>query len=128
MFDHMHPLSPVHFSSFHSLLVFLFVLVFLYYGASHTTCFCRATERLLSLFPACPSTPCCFFDLIASHHTWWWWWYYPTPSEGWRRGGTSRKPNSRTTPQGLDHRSRIEREQPKIDLRRDSEAGQSRRR
>ena len=57
-----------------------------------------------------------------------WWWYYPTPSEGWGRGGTPRRPNSRATPQGLDHRSRIEREEPKIDLRRGSEAGQSRRR
>ena len=58
----------------------------------------------------------------------WWWWYYPTPSEGWGRGGIPRRPNSRATPQGLDHRLRIEREEPKIDLRRDSEAGQSRRR
>ena len=57
-----------------------------------------------------------------------WWWYYPTPFEGWGRGGTLRRPNSRATPQGLDHRSRIEREEPKIDLRRGSEAGQSRRR
>ena len=45
-----------------------------------------------------------------------WWWYYPTPSERWGRGGTPRRPNSRATPQGLDHRSRIEREEPKIDL------------
>ena len=58
----------------------------------------------------------------------WWWWYYPTPSEGWVRGGTPRRPNSWATPQGLDQRSRIEREEPKIDLRRGSEAGQSRRR
>ena len=55
------------------------------------------------------------------------WWYYPTPSEGWGCGGTLRRPNSRATPQGLDHRSKIEREEPKIDLRRGSEAGQSRR-
>ena len=47
---------------------------------------------------------------------WWWWWYYPTPSEGWGRRGTPRRPNSRATPQGLDHRSRIEREEPKINL------------
>ena len=59
---------------------------------------------------------------------WWWWWYYPTPFEGWGRGGTPRRPNSRATPQGLDHSSRMEREEPKIDLRRGSEAGQSRRR
>ena len=59
---------------------------------------------------------------------WWWWWYYPTPSEGWGRRGTPRRPNSRATLQGLDHRSRVEREEPKIDLRRGSEAGQSRRR
>jgi len=26
----------------------------------------------------------------------------PTPSEGWERGGTPRRPNSRATPQGLD--------------------------
>ena len=36
--------------------------------------------------------------------------YYPTPSDGWGRGGTPRRPNSRATPQGLDQRSRIERE------------------
>ena len=65
---------------------------------------------------------------VARRAWWWWWWYYPTPSEGWGRGGTPRRPNSRATPQGLDHRSRIEREEPKIDLRRGSEAGQSRRR
>ena len=41
---------------------------------------------------------------------WWWWWYNPTPSEGWGRRGTPRRPNSRATLQGLDHRSRIERE------------------
>ena len=47
-----------------------------------------------------------------------------------RNGGAEefRRPNSRATPQGLDHRSRIDREEPKIDLRRGSEAGQSRRR
>jgi len=28
----------------------------------------------------------------------WWWWYYPTPSEGWGRGGTPRRPNSRGIP------------------------------
>ena len=54
------------------------------------------------------------------------WWYYPTPSEGWGRWGTPWRPNSWATPQGLDHRSWIEREEPKIDLRRGSEAGQSR--
>ena len=59
---------------------------------------------------------------------WWSWWYYSTPSEGWGRGGTPQRPNSRATPQDLDHRSRIEREEPKIDLRKGSEAGQSRRR
>jgi len=31
-----------------------------------------------------------------------WWWCYPNPSEGWGRGGTPRRPNSRATPQGLD--------------------------
>ena len=51
----------------------------------------------------------------------------PDPSEGWGRGRNPRRPNSRATPQGLDQRSRIEREEPKIDLRRGSEAGQSRR-
>ena len=59
---------------------------------------------------------------------WWRWWYYPTPSERWGRRRTPRRPSSRATPQGLDHRSRIEREEPKIDLRKGSEAGQSRRR
>ena len=52
----------------------------------------------------------------------------PDPFRGMGHGGTPRRPNSRATPQGLDHRSRIEREEPKIDLRRGSEAGQSRRR
>jgi len=27
-----------------------------------------------------------------------WWWCYPTPSEGWGRGRTPRRPNSRDTP------------------------------
>ena len=57
-----------------------------------------------------------------------WWWYYPTPSEGWGCGGTPRRLNNWATLQGLDHRSRIEIEEPKIDLRRGLEAGQSRRR
>jgi len=35
---------------------------------------------------------------------WWWWWCYPTPSEEWGHGGTLRRPNSRATPHGLDHR------------------------
>ena len=35
-----------------------------------------------------------------------WWWYYPTPSEGWERGGTPRRPNNRAIPQGLDQKSR----------------------
>ena len=52
----------------------------------------------------------------------------PDPFEEWGCGGTPWRPNSQATPQGLDHRSRIEREEPKIDLRRGSEAGQSRRR
>jgi len=38
----------------------------------------------------------------------WWWWCYPTPSEGWGRGGTPRRPNSRAIPQGLDQRSKME--------------------
>ena len=45
-----------------------------------------------------------------------------------RDGGAERRPNSRATPQGLDHRLKIKREEPKIDLPRGSEAGQSRRR
>ena len=44
----------------------------------------------------------------------------PKPFRGMGRGGTPLRPNKRATPQGLDHRSRIEREQPKIDLRRGS--------
>ena len=32
----------------------------------HTTCFSHPIQRL---YPTCPSTPRCFFDLIASHHT-----------------------------------------------------------
>jgi len=33
----------------------------------------------------------------------WWWWCYPTPFEGWGRGGTPRKRNSRATPQQSGH-------------------------
>jgi len=36
-----------------------------------------------------------------------WWWYYSISSEGWGRGGTPRRPNSRATPQGLDQRSKM---------------------
>jgi len=36
------------------------------------------------------------------------WCCYPTPSEGWRRGGTLRRPNSRATAQDLDQRSKME--------------------
>ena len=43
------------------------------------------------------------------------------------QGMGARRNSAEATPQGLDHRSRIEREEPKIDLRRGSEAGQSRR-
>jgi len=32
----------------------------------------------------------------------------PAPSEGWGRGETPRKPNSRAMPHGLDQRSKIE--------------------
>ena len=49
------------------------------------------------------------------------WRFYPTFSEGWGRVGTPRRPNCRATPQGLDHRSRIEREELKVDLRRGSD-------
>jgi len=37
-----------------------------------------------------------------------WWWCYPTPSEGWGREETTRRPKSRATPQGLDQRSKME--------------------
>jgi len=50
---------------------------------------------------------------------------YPTPSEGWGREGTPRRPNCRATPQGLDQRSNME-EVPKMARRRGSDAGQSR--
>ena len=50
------------------------------------------------------------------------------PLRVWGRGGTPWRRNSRATPQGLDRKSKIEREEPKVDLRRGSEAGQSRRR
>jgi len=33
---------------------------------------------------------------------------YPTLSEGWRRGGTPRRPNSLATPQGQYQRSKME--------------------
>ena len=52
----------------------------------------------------------------------------PDPFRGMGARRNSAETNSRATPQGLDHRSRIEREEPKIDLRRGSEARQSRRR
>jgi len=58
----------------------------------------------------------------------WQWWCYPTPSEGWGRGGTPQKPNSRATPQGLGQRLKMEELVPKMARRRGSDAGQSRRR
>jgi len=58
----------------------------------------------------------------------WFWWCYPTPSEGWGRGETPRRPNSRTTPQGLDQKSKMEKVEPKMARLRGSDAGQSRRR
>jgi len=48
-----------------------------------------------------------FHTRIGVQHTWWWW-CYPTSSEGWGRGGTPRRPNSRATPQGLDQKSKME--------------------
>jgi len=35
---------------------------------------------------------------------WFWWWCYQTPYEGWRSGGTPRKPNSQAKSQGLDQK------------------------
>jgi len=52
----------------------------------------------------------------------WWWWCYSIPSEGWWCGGTSRRPNSRATPQGLDQREKMEEVVPKM-ARRDSQGG-----
>ena len=42
------------------------------------------------------------------------------------RGETTRKPNGRAKPHDLDQRLKIKIAEPKIDLRRRSEAGQSR--
>jgi len=56
-----------------------------------------------------------------------WWLYYPTPSEGWGRGETPRRPNSRATPQGLDQMSKMEEVVPKMARRRGLDAEQSRR-
>ena len=56
----------------------------------------------------------------------WYWWYYPAPSEGWGRRGTPQRPNSRTTPQVLNQKSRTE--SGVVDLRRGSETEQSQRR
>ena len=50
----------------------------------------------------------------------------PFRGMGARRNSVETQQSNHT--QGLDHRSRIEKEEPKIDLRRGSEAGQSRRR
>jgi len=48
----------------------------------------------------------------------WWWLCYPTPSEGWGRGGTPRRLNSRSTPQGLDQMPKVEEAVPKMARRR----------
>jgi len=42
------------------------------------------------------------------------WWYYPSPSEGWERGGTPRRPNSLATPRGMDQRSKMKEVVPKM--------------
>jgi len=72
------------------------------------------------------------FWVIEIEYTWihqyWWWWCYPTPSEGWGRGRTPRRPNSRSTSQGLDHKSsKMDEVEPKMARRRGSDARQSRR-
>jgi len=45
-----------------------------------------------------------------------------TPSEGWKRGKTPRKPNSRATPQSLDQRLKREEVVPKMVRRKSSDA------
>jgi len=52
----------------------------------------------------------------------------PDPFRGMGRGGTTRRPSSRATPQGLDQRSKMEEVVPKMARRRGSDAGQSRKR
>jgi len=58
---------------------------------------------------------------------WWWCCCCSTPSEGWGRGGTPWRPNSRATPQGLGQRSKREEIVPKVARRearmRDSQGG-----
>jgi len=49
----------------------------------------------------------------------------PTPSEGWGRGGTLRRLNSRATTQGLDQRFKMEEVVPKMARRRGLGAGLS---
>jgi len=55
-------------------------------------------------------------------------WYYWTPSEEWGHGGTPRRPDSQATPQGLDHRSKIEEVLLKIAHRKGSDVGKFKRR
>jgi len=47
-----------------------------------------------------------------------WWSCYPTPSEGWGHRETLQKPISWTTPQGSDHRSKMEEVVPKMARRK----------
>jgi len=70
------------------------------------------------------------FDLAGKYifYNPWWWWCYQTSSEGWGRGRTPRRSNSRTTTQDLDQTLQMEETVPKIARRRGSDAGQSRRR
>ena len=92
LYDHMHPLSPVHFSSFHSLLIaFLFLHVrfrrplpqfkfqslhcniFNFFSQNmtvplHSICFRHPIQRLL-FTQHVRQLLGCFFALIASRHT-----------------------------------------------------------
>ena len=77
-----------------------------------------------ALFPTCLST-------VNSSRLFWgpaWWWGNPTLSEGWGRGETPQRLNSRATRQGLDQKSNVKSVEPKIDLHRGWEARQSKRR
>ena len=77
-----------------------------------------------ALFPTCLST-------VNSSRLFWgpaWWWGHLILSEGWGRGETPQRLNSRATSQGLDQKWNIKSVEPKIDLHRGWEARQSNRR
>jgi len=94
--------------------VLLIIFVFLYCKVLIPFCFCSwfLLRELHIDIVLQFRTLIGFWNSVSSQR--WWWWCYPTPYEGWERGGTPRRPNSRATPQVPDQRPEMEKVVPKM--------------